>query len=91
MIDVKAIRDRKKVRMEILTKLYNHNFYSPTQNNYLIAKMNELIGERNSEKHLAYHYLVESGYIEIENMDDYSTVRITAKGINYVESIFDHN
>lgn len=89
MIDIKSIKERKKLRLEILGELYNLHFFSPTQNNCLIVKTNELYGERNSEKHLAYHYLLTIGYIHIEISDDSSAVNITAKGIDYVESIYD--
>jgi len=47
------------------------------------------LGERNSEKHLAYHYLVLAGYIEIDSYEDTSAVSITAKGIDYVEAIYE--
>ncbi|WOV86522.1 hypothetical protein QWT69_11435 [Sporosarcina oncorhynchi] len=89
MIDVKSMKERKKLRLEILEELYNLHFFSPTQNNCLIVKSNELYGERNSEKHLAYHYLVTSGYIQIDISGDSSGVSITAKGIDYVESIYE--
>lgn len=89
MIDVKSIQERKKLRLAILEELYNLHFFSPTQNNCLIVKTNELYGERNSEKHLAYHYLVTSGYIHLDISGDSSVVSITAKGIDYVESIYE--
>ncbi|TQR32742.1 hypothetical protein C7Y47_11465 [Lysinibacillus sphaericus] len=89
MIDVNAMKERKKIRLEILEQLYNLHFVAPTQNNCLISKINELYGERNSEKHLAYHYLVTSGYINIDNMDDSVAVSITATGIDYVESYYE--
>lgn len=91
MIDVKSLKERKKLRLEILELLYDLHFYSLTQNNCLIVKSNELYGERNSEKHLAYHYLVTSGYVQIDITDDSSAVHITSKGIDYVESIYEQN
>ncbi|MCM3710719.1 hypothetical protein [Sporosarcina luteola] len=89
MVDIKSMKERKKLRLEILEELYNLHFFSPTQNNCLIVKTNELYGERNSEKHLAYHYLLTSGLIHIEISGDSSAVSITSKGIDYVESIYE--
>lgn len=89
MLDIKLMKERKRMRLEIMVELYNLYFNSPTQNNYFVIKTNELYAERNSEKHLAYHYLVESNYINIEIVDSDSIVMITAKGIDYVETIYD--
>ena len=54
----------------------------------MVKRLN-CLGERNSEKHLAYHYLVLAGYIEIDSYEDTSAVSITAKGIDYVEAIYE--
>lgn len=89
MINVNDIKERKQLRLEILEKLYNVFFHSPTQNQSLIGKTKELYGNRNSEKHLAFHYLLTSGYIEIDSTEDQSAVIITAKGIDYVETIYE--
>ena len=91
MIDVSAMKERKKLRLEILVQLYNLHFFPTGQNNGLISKTNDLYGKRNSEKHLAYHYLVTSGFIHIENMDDNLAINITAKGIDYVELNYEQN
>ncbi|MFD1928896.1 hypothetical protein ACFSFY_12715 [Sporosarcina siberiensis] len=70
MIDVEIMKARKKLRLELLEEVYNLHFGGEGQlNNLLIAKRDELMGERNSEKHLAYHYLLESGYIYIDNIE----------------------
>ncbi len=70
MIDVEIMKARKKLRVELLEEVYNLHFDGEGQlNNLLIAKKDELMGEKNSEKHLAYHYLLESGYIYIDNIE----------------------
>jgi len=89
MMNFSAMKERKKLRLEILEQLYNLHFHSPTQNQCLVGTTKELFGERNSEKHLAYHYLVTSGYIEIDQNDEQTIVTITNKGIDYVETIYE--
>lgn len=92
MMNFSAMKERKKLRLEILEQLYNLHFHSPTQNQCLVGSTKELFGERNSEKHLAFHYLLLSEYIEIDNNDDDQTiVTITTKGIDYVENIYEEN
>ncbi|WP_368657095.1 hypothetical protein AB3Z07_13830 [Metabacillus halosaccharovorans] len=89
MIDVNDIKERKKLRLEILEQLYNLYFNSSTQNQSLTGNKEELFGVRNSEKHLAYHYLVTGGFIEIDSTDAHSAVTITVKGIDYIETIYE--
>ncbi|MCT6925220.1 hypothetical protein [Metasolibacillus sp.] len=89
VIDVQKVKERKKLRLEILTQLYNLHYFAVTQNNNLHGKTSELFGERNSEKHLAYHYLLTAGYIEIESIEDNSAITLTAKGIDYVEDFYE--
>jgi len=89
MIDIDAMKERKKLRLEILEQLYNLLYFAPTRNNILSGKTVEIFGERNSEKHLAYHYLVWAGYIEIDSYEDTSAISITAKGIDYVEAVYE--
>lgn len=90
MIDIDAMKERKKLRLEILEQLYNFHYFASNQNNNLSGKTNELFGERNSEKHLAYHYLVTVGYIDIDNIEDNSAISITTKGIDYVEAVYEN-
>jgi len=70
IVDVEAMQTRKRLRLDLLEEVYNLHFGAEGQlNNLLIAKKDELMGEKNSEKHLAYHYLLESGYIYIDSIE----------------------
>ncbi|MBP1080769.1 hypothetical protein ACFFJQ_14265 [Bacillus capparidis] len=90
MLNVNEIKERKKIRLEILEQLYDLYFHPPTQNQALFTKRKELIGERNSEKHLAYHYLLTSGYIHMDvDENDRAKVMIKNKGIDYVEAFYE--
>ena len=90
MIDIKAIERRRELRLEILEELYSL-YFSFSENNGLVVKSNELYEKRNSEKHLAYHYLLTSEYITIDVVEEYSSVMITEKGIDLVENIYIKN
>jgi len=44
MIDIDAMKERKKLRLEILEQLYNLLYFAPTRNNILSGKTVELFG-----------------------------------------------
>ena len=88
MIDNKSIRERQQIRINILKQLYNL-YYSGSENNLFATKTSDLYEKRNDETHLAYHYLLTAGYIEINIIDDISSIMITPKGIDFVEALYD--
>jgi len=98
-LKIEEIVKRKKIRREILEKLYEL-FHSggqewPNSNKVMgiIASKKELYVD--SEHHKAYHYLLAKGYIQLSSLtsnakkseDERLSVMITADGIDFIESI----
>lgn len=98
-LNIEEIQKRKKIRREILEKLYELFYYGgqewPNANKVvgIIALKRELYVD--NEHHKAYHYLLAKGYIQIststpnakKSEDERLSVMITADGIDYIESI----
>ncbi|MGM1022262.1 MAG: hypothetical protein ACQEXV_17365 [Bacillota bacterium] len=89
MIDIEQVRERKKLRLDILAELYQLWFGGESSS--LVGTKRDIYQERNTERHLAYHYLVCSGLIDItpmdgKGMDEVLSISITAKGIEFLES-----
>lgn len=89
MIDIEKVKERKKLRLDILGELY-HLWFSGGETSISGTKR-EIYQERNSERHLAYHYLVCMGFIEIapmggKGMDEVLSISITVKGIEFLET-----
>lgn len=92
MLNFEKIKERQLLRQEILINLYNLYFYPTDINQGVAGSPKDIYGERNSEKHLAYHYLLTSGYIDMHNHgENIVTAMITAKGIDFVESLHEED
>ncbi|WP_025693071.1 hypothetical protein [Paenibacillus zanthoxyli] len=91
MIDLEKVRERKKIREQILTKLYVQWFGPEPNASALVGTKHELYPD--SEHHRAFHYLAGKGLIDISptgqgsGMNEVLAVFISAKGIDYVEEL----
>ncbi|WP_226000875.1 hypothetical protein [Paenibacillus sp. BJ-4] len=90
MIDAEKVRERKKLRLDILGELYQI-WFSGEENNMLFGSKEDIYQKRNTERHLAFHFMFEMGFIHIspmggKGMDEKLSISITAKGIDFLES-----
>lgn len=94
MIDAKKIIERKKLRLEILEKLYEI-FYSGGPEAFS-GKTEALMGTKqeiylDNEHHKAFHYLLGKKMIHISSAGgepEQLAIFITSEGIDYVESYY---
>lgn len=91
MIDIKQVRERKKLRLDILAELYQLWFSGGEIS--MSGTKRDIYQERSTERHLAFHYLVSMGLIDItpmggKGMDEILSISITVKGIEYLESMY---
>ncbi|MEE4561529.1 hypothetical protein [Paenibacillus polymyxa] len=89
MIDIEEVKERKKLRLDILGELYQLWFSGGEIS--MSGTKRDIYQERNTERHLAFHYLVSMGLIEItpmggKGMDEVLSISITVKGIEFLES-----
>ncbi|MBE0342901.1 hypothetical protein E4V51_19960 [Paenibacillus sp. 28ISP30-2] len=93
MIDIEQVRERKKLRLDILAELYQLWFGGESSS--LVGTKRDIYQERNTERHLAFHYLFGMKFIHIkprdgEGMDEILSISITAEGIEFLESNLDN-
>jgi len=75
--------ERKKLRNELLKDLHDHHF---SKNGAPFRQSREKL-RQDSEKKLAYDYLIEKGYAREEHQGlDNLLLSITTIGIDYIES-----
>lgn len=79
------IISRQNLRIELLTELYKH-YYNPnhkSKERYL--RLESKIKE-DSEKELAYAYLLNKGFIKNRGANDKLALIITTDGIDFLEN-----
>jgi hypothetical protein len=82
MIDIEKIKERKKIRKEILEELYE--LWFNTESSALVGTKQQIYQE-SSERQNAFHYLLSMEFIDISTLGERLVIRITAKGIEHVE------